>query len=442
MFGDFISSIFGAPFWQALQMLLWLYPIWLPILMFVIFMEIWLRYVRTKFLISQGSYLLEFKLPVEIDKSPQAMELVLTSLVQTAAASYLETYIDGKVRPTFSLEIVSIEGELHFYMWTHRKFKQIIEAQVYAQYPGVEVYEVPDYATRFNYNPDKHGLWGTYFKLEKDQAYPIKVYSDYDLDKNPKEEHKIDPLTSALEYYGALGKGEQGWYQILIRAHKKVGIKEGEPTVKGFWKKVKAFFLGEGKFSDIYHFENTDWKKAAQEELKKYRIKALGNPDDPKAPLRIPTKGEANIIEAMERKLTKYPFEVMMRGFYIANQENFNATNITGLIGSVRQYNSRELNGLRLGWFTDHDDNMKDFFRYFLKGLGKYIRLRKEENMLRAYKLRAFFDYPYRFWQERPYILTTDELATIYHFPGKVAATPTLTRVPSKKAEAPSNLPI
>jgi hypothetical protein len=441
MFGEFITSLFGEQFWRVLQILFVFYPIWLPLILIVIFYNLWIRYVRTKFIVSQGSYLLEFKLPSEIDKSPLAMEIILTSLYQTAAASYLETYIDGKTRPTFSLEIVSIEGEIHFYMWTHRKFKGIIEAQVYSQYPGVEVYEVPDYATRFKYNPDKHGLWGTYFKLEKHQAYPLKTYADYELDKNPKEEHKIDPLTSTLEYYGALGKGQQGWFQILFRAHKKVGIKEGEPTLKGFGKKFIGFFMGENKFSDLYHFEGVDWRKEAQEELKAYRVKTLGNPNNPDAPLRLPSKGEADVLSAMERKLTKYPFETMMRGFYISEQDHFDAANITGLIGSVRQYNSRELNGLRLGWFTDHEDNWKDFFRYFLKKLGKYIRLRMEENMLRAYKLRSFFDYPYRFWHERPYILTTDELATMYHFPGKVAGTPTLTRVPSKKAEAPSNLP-
>jgi len=42
----------------------------------------------------------------------------------------------------------------------------------------------------------------------------------------------------------------------------------------------------------------------------------------------------------------------------------------------------------------------------------------------------------------KPYILTTEELATIYHFPGSVSTTPNLNRVPSKKAEAPSNLPL
>ena len=35
-----------------------------------------------------------------------------------------------------------------------------------------------------------------------------------------------------------------------------------------------------------------------------------------------------------------------------------------------------------------------------------------------------------------------EELATLYHLPGAVATTPTLTRIPSKKSEAPANLPV
>jgi hypothetical protein len=34
------------------------------------------------------------------------------------------------------------------------------------------------------------------------------------------------------------------------------------------------------------------------------------------------------------------------------------------------------------------------------------------------------------------------ELATLYHFPGEVAATPTLPRIDSVKSSSPSNLPI
>ena len=42
----------------------------------------------------------------------------------------------------------------------------------------------------------------------------------------------------------------------------------------------------------------------------------------------------------------------------------------------------------------------------------------------------------------KPLIINSEELATMFHFPGPVAGTPALERVPSKKAEAPSNLPV
>ena len=62
--------------------------------------------------------------------------------------------------------------------------------------------------------------------------------------------------------------------------------------------------------------------------------------------------------------------------------------------------------------------------------------------MIDAFRRRSFFYAPYRNWQSKPYILTTEELATLYHFPGKIVTTPTLERIPSKKVEPPANLPI
>jgi hypothetical protein len=59
--------------------------------------------------------------------------------------------------------------------------------------------------------------------------------------------------------------------------------------------------------------------------------------------------------------------------------------------------------------------------------------------MLDAYKRRAYFYKPFK---KSHFVMNTEELATIYHFPGGVAATPTFSRIGSKKAEAPSNLPI
>ena len=49
---------------------------------------------------------------------------------------------------------------------------------------------------------------------------------------------------------------------------------------------------------------------------------------------------------------------------------------------------------------------------------------------------------PFDEFNPKPIVMTTEELATIFHFPGQVATTPTISRSSSKKAEPPPNLPI
>jgi hypothetical protein len=58
---------------------------------------------------------------------------------------------------------------------------------------------------------------------------------------------------------------------------------------------------------------------------------------------------------------------------------------------------------------------------------------------LEACKRRSYFYEPF---VGTPFVLNSEELATIFHFPGQAVPTPSLTRIQSKKSGAPSNLPI
>jgi hypothetical protein len=381
---------------------------WLPVLLGISFFHTWMSYTRAQFIFKQGSVLLEIKLPKDIMRSPAAMELIFIAVYQTGSATLLETYLGGKVRPWFSFEMASFGGDVHFYIWTVPKFKGLIEAQIYAQYPTAEIYEVDDYTTHVYHDLSRYPFWATYFKLSKADAYPIKTYIDYGLDKSMEEEEKIDPLTSVLEYLGALGPNEEAWIQIIIQAHKKEG------------------------FKDARLFSRPDWTVGIDKEIEKVLKPYAPEKDKPKlmTPMYI-----NEIVEALHRSKAKFPFEVCMRGFYIPTKgDAFNSTNISGLIGSVRQYSSNTLNGLKLGKFTDYDYPWQDFQRK--------RRNMIERKMLEAYKRRSFFQEPFKYWRQKPFILNTEELATIYHFPGGVATTPTLTRIPSRKSEPPANLPL
>ena len=77
--------------------------------------------------------------------------------------------------------------------------------------------------------------------------------------------------------------------------------------------------------------------------------------------------------------------------------------------------------------------------------------------MLSEYREREFFHPPMRHkiripWPFSPYIfpnffhhhisvLNTEEIATLWHFPGQILKVPTLERIESKEASPPTNLP-
>lgn len=93
-----------------------------------------------------------------------------------------------------------------------------------------------------------------------------------------------------------------------------------------------------------------------------------------------------------------------------------------------------DLNGFKPRFTTSFDYPWQDPF-------GTKIKKMKAE-ILEAYQLRDYFwKSDYKKKDRKVFILNTEELATIYHFPGKVAQTPSIRRVDSKKTAAPDNLP-
>ena len=405
------------------------FPLWLPIFLFKIFLELWLRYIRLDYVRKAGEVLLEIRIPKLIEKTPKAMELFFTAMYETGSVEYNETYWDGKVRPWFSYEIASFGGDIHFYVWMLAKSRNGFEAQLYAQYPTVEIVEVEDYTKKKVYNPPHNFMWGTYFMLQKPDVYPIMTYVDYGLDKETEEEYKVDPLSTLLEYLGSMKKGEEVWIQILVQAYKIRGLKEGQL------------------------YADKDWIAHGQKEVNKImkrdpHTKSSRSQTETGFPI-IPTltEGEKTQVEAIERSLGKRAFNCTVRLCYHCEPEVYHlrSPSVSGLLGTFRKpFNNNLLNGFKLGWYTDIADPTKDFlFLFGLKNwamnlwIPKYAKL-----MIDAFRRRSFFYAPYRNWQSKPYILTAEELATIFHIPGQVVTTPTFERIPSKRVEPPANLPI
>lgn len=434
---SFLIKFFTDP--NILQVFKWLYYsayILVPIGLLSIAWEVWIAYVRALFFAKTEYVLLEIRLPRDIFKSPAAMEFCLTSLHQTGGEkNWYEKFWQGKVRAWSSLEIVSIDGSVHFFIWTRKSMKNVLESNLYSQYPGIEIYEVPDYTLPVSYNPEMNSMWASEFDLTGADVFPIKTYIDYGMDKNPEEEYKIDPMTPLIEFLGSLGRGQQVWIQIIVRAH----VAEDKDPSKN-WSNAKIWTtLRPNDIWDRWAKKDLRWKESAQAEIDKIITKAKGEKD--KEGKIIPGTGrqltevEKDTVTALARSVSKKGFDVGIRSVYVAPKDVFSADNLGGIIGGITHFNSH-LNGFKPARSSD-----ERFTNIFLAWKKRSEKKRNDEKqyLLDAYKRRAYFYSPYK----SPYfILNTEELATMFHLPGGVSATPTFARVESKKSEAPTNLPV
>lgn len=421
MLQDFFSFLSSYAIPSVLDGLYFVAPVALPIILGLIFWDLWLHYIRAVTIQKEKYILLEVKLPREQTKSPLAMELVLNALHQggPAASTWFDVYWKGGIRPWFSLEIVSIGGDVRFFIWMRRSFRSFMESQIYAQYPDVEIVEAEDYTNFIKYDQgEKIDIWGCEFTLVKEDAYPIKTYADFGLDKSQEEEEKIDPITPVIEYLGSIGEGQQVWYQILVQMHKG--------------RKKKGGTLLEQLFPD-----DTDWKKDAQkvvdEILKRDpKTKISSEKVDDKPAITVISEGEKNVAKAIEKSIAKNGFDVGIRAIYLTEPDKFTGVNIGGMISSWKQYGSADLNGFK-------PTNGLIPFVYPWQDFKNIRKNKVKTKLFDAYRRRSLFHYPYK---RTPFVLNTEELATIYHFPGSVARTPSFKRIEAKKTQAPSNIPI
>jgi hypothetical protein len=338
------------------------------------------------------------------------MEFFFSSLYQTGGeGNWYAVYWEGKTRPWFSCEICSIDGKLHFYIWTRKGSKNLIEAQLYSQYPGIEIYEVPDYTINVSFDPEKDSLWGTEFTLTKPDPFPIKTYVDYGMDKDPKEEYKIDPMAPLIEFLSSsLGPGHNAWIQILIRAHKAED-----------WNEEKK------------KLEDKKWALGAEAEIEKIREKT--KPKDEKGGGRALTDLEKDTISALERSVTKPGFDVGIRAIYVAPKDIFSGAVGGGITAGFNHFNSGNLNGFKS---VRNPDGIVSFP---WQDKSKKQRNALKKALFNAYKQRGYF---YNEFKRDSFVLNTEELATIFHLPSGITTTPALDRIGSKKAEGPSNLPM
>lgn len=397
-------------------------PLWLPVTLFVIFWKIWMHYIRYAYWFRQPMTLLHIELPPEVAKSPLAMELVLIGLWNNGSeTTFIQRIWKGQFRAISTLELVSNEGRIGYYIHLRKNWKEFIEARIYGQFPEAKITEVTrDYVDEVPYDAEEYDLWGTEYQKADllAEALPIRTYIDYGLDKNTDTpEIHVDPMTNILEFLSTIKTDEYLWIQIVMKARKK--------------DEWYGFYTGNHWLDDA----KTNIKKITEAAIERARGLTSDEAEQKKVGSRgamLLTGGEKLMVESIERSLTKQVFDCGFRTVYIVKKGKFDLSRVNNLVRLWDPFRGENTNKLNVA-------RGKSIFDYPWQDWDGIRATMISKKMFFWYKHRAYFYVPY---DQKEVCMTTEELASIWHFPNSEVKTPALQRVPSRRAAAPSGLPI
>lgn len=308
-----------------------------------------------------------------------------------------------------TMEIVALKGLVKFFVVVRRKYREQVEQQIHAQFPTAFIAEVEDY----NIFTPHARVRGTYLKTSKDPIFPLKTFKE--LDSDP-----MDAITNALS---KIKENEGAAIQLLIRpAHehwRSHGMKLARELHRG--KKLEEVMTEESRRGVtgfiiaileaplkgvVWLFEQaTSSEKDRQHRAQEEKEKKSGQ-----APVRI-FQREEELIKKIEEKFSKSPYECNLRIVVSSPDDTRTFELLRTVAGAFAQ-------------FTAHEIGMK------LQPMALWNR-------------QLFFhDFIHRSFREwKKCILSTGELASIYHFPLPTAETPNIEWLLARAAAPPFNLP-
>ena len=335
---------------------------------------------------------LQIRVPKENEKDALAAEQMFSSLHGLLR-------ITPETQEHISLEIAASSLGISFYAVCPIHLRDFVESQIYAQYPNAEITEVPDYTQ--TENPQSSGVFSrsSLLTLSKPSFFPIRTFKEFE----------VDPLSAITGSISKLHDKENVWMQIIIRPVPDIWQEEGRTYINTVRSGSAPVTVG---FSDI--------KSTLIKELKAmpyHFIKSIVSPGTPHplpergAPFRSST-GDELAIKSIDLNLSKLGFETIIRVVVFGESEEQTEGRIRGVLASFKQFSAANLNS---------------FVPFCEPGMT-------EAQFYDIYAKRSF-DF------NNSYILTTEELASVFHLPSISVETPAISWTPAKRGEPPLNLP-
>lgn len=142
-------------------------------------------------MLPKNKVLLLVRIPQEIEKRVLAFEQLLVNVHEI-----LHHHV-------FNFEMTSYNQHIYFFVCIERKLKELIEGQIYAQYPFCEIEEVNDYA-----RPEilQKGFAGTELQLLRSDIIPIKTFKEFE----------GDSIAGIFSVMTKAEESEQIWVQVFV----------------------------------------------------------------------------------------------------------------------------------------------------------------------------------------------------------------------------------
>ena len=334
--------------------------------------------------------MLQVLLPKDLDKEEREegigdsiKELIgvgeqFLSTLSVLPISRLDRLIYGPPHIVFEI-VAQPHGGIFFYAGTHRAYIDHLEKQIYAHYPEAEVNNAPEY-TIFS---EHDTVRGALVALRKKDYLPLATYKDLE----------VDPMQAVTGALAKIQRSDAAIIQYVLQpasrreAHR--GARAARRTIRGKQHDVSSSSLS---LSSIRSTVGS--VKSAREEEMESRL----------------TSRMQRRVELVEDKLSQQQFSVTIR-IGIAVQDKDDAERVYHAIaGSFAQYDFPDLNQLRVT--PAHNQ------KHFLEQL--------------AFRLPD---------PSHASVLSTTEMASLYHFPLPTTATPTIIWRGAKTSAAPGGLP-
>jgi hypothetical protein len=410
---DILSSY--SIIWQSFTEFWWLilpWPLW------AVFKIVWMDYVTKVWANSLQWTMLDVIPPKDLERGPKLMEAIY-QVMSGVVVSYnaFEEYILGMFTDRFSMELVGIDGKVHFYIRTQKRYQNLIEAQIYSQYPDAQILEVNDYTKSFPaIVPNRDwNLWGSDLELSEPAPFPIRTYDKFEEDVTGE---LIDPMAAFVELLGSLGLGQHMWIQFVIKPEGEVWRQKQMKYVEKLAGREKEEEKGVlGHFADVLaNLFNALWGP----------VEFAGQEKKEQQPLEFRlTPGEKDQLKALEENLSKNMYTVKVRFVYLGKKEGFDMANVTAFFGVMRQFNDLNTNNLK-------PENWSKTYAHFVNIQPRLYR--RKRKLYKRYKDRDM--------DGKKVVFSTSELATLFHFPDMSVKGPAMQKVESKRGSAPSNLPV